>query len=347
MATTRNTALTSDDRVQAPIGRVAWGAIFAGAVIAVALMILFATLGVGIGAGVLNPGSGGMPGSGLGIGSVVYLIVTQLIALGAGGYVAALLSNMPGPITSALHGAAVWAIATVFLAWAAASGTGAMFGAVTSGLGSSASAAGNLGQAAIPDDFSLPDPTELASSISFDALPEELRSSLQEKGITSTNLKQETGEAFGNVFSEQERQAAMAQARQTLGNLLTSPGDAGEDISTFFDRLIEGEDAIVSQEDREEAMAVLQRRLDITPEEARGVVQSVEDAIGESIDTAQAAIEQAQAQAIDAAQAASKTVSTLALLLSFASLLGLAAAAAGAFAGKPDAPAGDLGARPA
>lgn len=345
MATAQTTALTSDGRAQAPVGRVAWGAIFAGAAIAVALMILFATLGVGIGAGLLDPGSGGMPGSGLGIGSVMYLIVTQLIALGAGGYVAAQMSNMPGQITSALHGAAVWAIATVFLAWAAASGTGAMFGAVTSGLGSSASAAGNLGQAAIPDDLSLPDPTELASSISFDALPEELRSSLQEKGITPANLRQETGEAFSNVFGEQERQAALTEARQTLGDLLTSPGDAGEDISAFFDRLVEGEDAIVSQEDREEAMTVLQRRLDITPEEARGIVQSVEDAVGESIDTAQAAIEQAQANAIEAAQAASNAVSTLALLLSFTSLLGLAAAAAGAFAGKPDAPAGNLGTR--
>ena len=133
MAPTRNTAPTSDGRAQAPVGRVAWGAIFAGAVIAVALMILFATLGVGIGAGVIDPGSGGMPGSGLGIGSVVYLIVTQLIALGAGGYVAALLSNMPGPITSALHGAAVWAIATVFLAWAAASYAGLSGVAQTAG----------------------------------------------------------------------------------------------------------------------------------------------------------------------------------------------------------------------
>ena len=323
------------------VNRVSWGAIFAGGAVAVALMILFTTFGVGIGAAVLDPQYDPDPGSGLGIGSGIYLIVTQLIALGAGGFIAARLAGIPRPVTSSLHGAAVWAIATIFLAWAAVTGTGAMFGAASTVIGSTAGAVGKAGEAVIPNDISLPDPSQLAGSLSLDALPDELQASLRERGITDENIRQEATAAFRNVFSQQEQEAAIAEARETLGDILQSPGDAGADISAFFDALVGGENAIVSEEDRQQALAVLERRLGITPEEAEGVVQSVENNVQATLDEARAAIEEAQQRAVEAAQAASEAISTTALLLSLASLLGLAAAAGGAFAGKPDSMVGD------
>ena len=133
----------------------------------------------------------------------------------------------------------------------------------------------------------------------------------------------------------------MAEARETLGDILQSPGDAGADISAFFDTLVGGENAIVSEEDRQQALAVLERRLGITPEEAEGVVQSIENNVQATLDEARAAIEEAQQQAVEAAQAASEAISITALLLSLASLLGLLAACGGAFAGKPDSMVGD------
>ncbi|MGB3555719.1 MAG: hypothetical protein WBA25_13885, partial [Jannaschia sp.] len=189
------------------VNRVSWGAIFAGGAVAVALMILFTTFGIGIGAAVLDPQYDPDPGSGLGIGSGLYLIVTQLIALGAGGFIAARLAGIPRPVTSALHGAAVWAIATIFLAWAAVTGTGVMFGAASTVIGSTAGAVGKAGEAVIPNDISLPDPSQLAGSFSLDALPDELQASLRERGITDENIRQEATAAFRNVFSQQEQEA--------------------------------------------------------------------------------------------------------------------------------------------
>ncbi|MGB3554816.1 MAG: hypothetical protein WBA25_09270, partial [Jannaschia sp.] len=141
------------------VDRVSWGAIFAGGAVSVALMILFTTFGIGIGAAVLDPQYDPDPGSGQGIGSGIYLIVTQLIALGAVCFIAARLAGIPRPVTSALHGAAVWAIATIILAWAAVTGTGAMFGAASTVIGSTADAVGKAGEAVIPHDISLPNPT--------------------------------------------------------------------------------------------------------------------------------------------------------------------------------------------
>ncbi len=321
--------------------RVSWGGIFAGGVVAVALMILFTTFGIGIGASILDPQYDANPGAGLATGSAVYLVVTQLIALGAGGFVAARLAGIPRPVTSALHGAAVWSVATIFLAFAAISGAGTVFGVASTALSSTASAVGSAGEAIVPDDLSLPDPGALASRISLDALPDEVRASLQEQGITEENIRQEASEAFRNVFSQAEQEEALSEARATLGDILQSPGDAGEDITAFFDGLIGGENAVLSAEDRDEALAVMERRLGVTPEEAESIVQSVETGIESTVADARAAIESAQQQAVEAAQAASDAVASVALLLSLASLLGLAAACGGAFAGKPDSMVGD------
>ena len=338
------------DNSRAPAGgaatgtfrRVSWGAIIAGSVVAVALMILFTTFGVGIGAAILDPQYDQNPGSGLGIGSGIYLILTQLIALGAGGYIAARLAGVPRPVTSVLHGASVWALATIFLAWAAVAGTGAMFGAASSVLGSTASAAGSIGKAVVPDNLSLPNPSQLANVITIDSLPEPVQAQLRQQGITTdAQLQQETQAAFRDVFSQQEQDAAMAEARQTLGDILQSPGDIGDDLSAFFDRLVSGPNAIISDEDRQQAMTQLQQRLGISPEQAQNIVQSVQDGVQTAVDKTQAALVEARTKAIAAAQTASDAISTTALLLSLASLLGLAAACGGAFAGKPDSMVGD------
>ncbi|WP_299655319.1 hypothetical protein [uncultured Jannaschia sp.] len=336
MATIYPTRTAPSDNMAGTVARVSWGAIFAGGAVAVALMILFTTFGIGIGAAILDPQYDAAPGSGLGIGSGLYLIVTQLIALGAGGFVAARLAGIPRTIASLLHGTAVWSVATIFLAWAAVTGAGAMFGAASSVLEGTATAIGDVGEAIVPDDLSLPNPSDLAGSISLDALPEELQTTLREKGVTEANIRQESVAAFRDVFSQEEQDAALAEMRTTLGDVLQDPANAGTEIADLFDRLVGGEDAIVSDDDRQQAMSVLEQRLGITPDEAEGIVQSVEDGIRSSVDSARDGIEAARETMVETAQAASDAISTTALLLALASLLGLAAACGGAFAGKPD-----------
>lgn len=317
------------------VRRVSWGAIFAGAVVTIALMILFTTFGIGIGAGMFDPQYEANPASGIGIGSAIYLVVTQLIALAAGGYVAGRLAGIPREISAVLHGASVWAVTTVFVAWAAISGGSALFGAATSAIGNTAGAVGNAGEAIVPDDLSLPNPSNLAGSLSLDALPEELRARLEEEGITEQNIRQEATAAFRDVFSQEEQQAAVSEARETLGDILQSPADAGEEIGAFFDRLVQGPDAIISEEDRQQALDQMEQRLGITPEEAESLVQSVQDGVQNAVAEARDAVEAARQQAVEAAQAASAAVSKAALLLSLVSVLGLAAAAGGAYAGRP------------
>ncbi|PZX11845.1 hypothetical protein LX81_03814 [Palleronia aestuarii] len=323
----------------APTGaprRVSWGGIIAGSVIAAALMVLLTTFGIGIGASTIDPTGQSPSGSSLGIGAGIYAVITQIVALGAGGYVAARLAGIPRPVTSLIHGAAVWAVTTLFLATVAILGGNALFGAASSLVGNTARGVSNAVEAIAPDNLSLPDPAQIASQVSFDSLPDEVQQALEEQDITPQNFQDEMQQSFRQVVSEEEQQQVVANARQSLTDILRSPGNAGEELQSFIDETLSGPGAVLGDEDRQEALTVLERRTGITPEEAEQVVAQVETRIDEAVAEVRQTIEDAQQQALDAAEAASNAAATTALLLSLVSVLGLAAACGGAFAGKPD-----------
>lgn len=322
---------------QGAISRVSWGAIIAGAVVAVAVMIFFATLGIGIGAAVVDPQYDQNPGAGMTTGTGIYLVITQIIALGAGGYVALRMAGVPRLISSLLHGASVWAVATIFLAWASVTGAGAVFGAAGALMSGTASTVATAADAIIPDDISLPDPSELVDDLSMDDLPDELQATLRENGITEANLRSEAKEAFRNVFSKSEQEAAVAEAKSTLRGIVSSPGDISADLDAFADKMLVGPNAILSEEDLQQARAVMERRLDVTPQEAEQMVEEIKSQVEESVNALRDGVQAAQTQAIEAAQATSDALASIALLLALASLLGLAAACGGAFAANPTA----------
>src|ERR1700750_3028287 len=71
-----------------------WGAIFAGAVVAVALSVVLLTLGAGLGFASVSLYSGeGASASGVSVAALIWLIVTQWLSAGVGGYVAGRLRH--------------------------------------------------------------------------------------------------------------------------------------------------------------------------------------------------------------------------------------------------------------
>ena len=323
------------------VRRVSWGAIFAGTVVAMALMVFFTTLGLGIGAATVDPLYDENPVGGLGTGSAIYIIVTQLISLAAGGYIAARLAGIPRTPSALMHGAAVWGVSTLFLAYVAMTGAGAAFGAATTVLGNSARAAVSAGQAVLPDDLSLPTPGDIAAGVSIDDLPPEVRTALRRQGITRDNIRAEAQEALRSVVSQQEQQAATQAVQSAAVDAIRTPGDIPQDVSQLVDRLFGGPDAVLSEEDRQEALRVIETRFGITPQEAEQFLASVENRAQEAASQVQSAVETARQQATEAAQAATSHVRNAAFLLALASILGLVASAGGAIAGKPDDLVGD------
>lgn len=311
-------------------GRTAWGAIIAGTVVALAVFALLTLLGIGIQFATIDPQAADPLGASPTV-TPIYLFLSQLIALAAGGYVAGRLAGVLHTMGSALHGVTVWALTTILSIYFATAAVTGLFGAVTSALSSVGSGAASVVQAVIPEEFSLPDLT--SPDVAFDSLPEGVQQSLTERGVTPGNFQQEATEALRGVVSSREQAQATDAVQDTAGAIAASPADAGQEIEGLVDELF-GRGGVLGEEDRAQAAQQLQTRLGISPEEAEGYLDQVQASATELQQGAEQAITEARAAATEAAAQASDAASTAGFLAFFASLLGLVAATGGAILGR-------------
>lgn len=104
---------------------VSWAAVIAGAVIAAALSLMLLSGGAGLGFASMSPWAGdGASATTLGIAAIVWMIVTQIISYGVGGYVAGRLRTRWVDVHSdevyfrdTAHGFLVWALSAVVSAF--------------------------------------------------------------------------------------------------------------------------------------------------------------------------------------------------------------------------------------
>jgi MFS family permease len=86
-----------------PIKRISWPAIFAGTMVALGTEILFVLFGLAIAFIIRSPG-------GVQAWSVAWYLITSIIALYVGGWVAARLSSNPDRRGAQLHGLVTWGL---------------------------------------------------------------------------------------------------------------------------------------------------------------------------------------------------------------------------------------------
>jgi hypothetical protein len=102
----RTTAVEALRGVERPFARISWGAIFA-----LATQLVLTLIGTAVGLATLNPATGENPsGTTLGIGAGVWLVISSLVSLFLGGYVA---GRLGGTFNGWLHGLATWATVTM------------------------------------------------------------------------------------------------------------------------------------------------------------------------------------------------------------------------------------------
>lgn len=142
---------------------VSWAAVFAGAAVAAAMSLALLALGTGLGLSAVSPWAGdGASASAVGTGSIIYLILMQLVAAGMGGYIAGRLrTKWTGThddevyFRDTAHGFLVWAVGLIITASLLTSAATAMIGGVTkagaAGVASAASAAVGVASNAATD----------------------------------------------------------------------------------------------------------------------------------------------------------------------------------------------------
>ncbi|MFZ3585062.1 hypothetical protein ACOI1H_23435 [Loktanella sp. DJP18] len=296
-------------------------AVIVGTIVSLGLMVMFTLLGLAMGVASLEA-----VGQGLGIGAALFIILTQLISLATGGFAAARLMVPHDTIAAAMAGAAVWALTTLCVAFGGWNAGTAAISSSTSLVAQTAQTTANAAQAITPDNISLPDISELASSISMADLPPELRASLEEANITPAQLRAEAREAYRNVISQQEMSRARSIILGTLTNIAAQPGTLSEEVNSALDQLVEGKNAVLSEEDITEARNTLQTRLGITDAEAQQISDAIQTKFNDAITTLRQTVSEMQTQLVTTVNNVQSAVASAAFWLFVASLLGLAAA---------------------
>ena len=141
-------------RLRANLGA-SWGAIFAGAVVAVSLSLVLLTLGAGLGFASISPWSGhGLSASSFTVAGTIWLIVTQWLSAAAGGYLAGRLRHRwlaththEVFFRDTAHGLVTWAVATLFVAAVLAGSMAGLIGSGVHAVGGLAAAGAEAGAA--------------------------------------------------------------------------------------------------------------------------------------------------------------------------------------------------------
>ncbi|WP_202617924.1 PhnA-like protein [Aureimonas leprariae] len=193
------------------MNRVSWGAIFAGVVVGLIVQVLLTMLGVGIGIGTLDPGTGDNPAaSTFSIGAGIWYVLTGIVAAYVSGYISSRMSGKTVATTGALHGLTTWAFTTLVILYLLTSAVGGIVGGAFSGV---TSAIGGIGSTAAQTAA-----PALANSNPLDAIEGEVRASgtdpqaLQTKAVNSIRALVTSGDAGKDQARSQAAQA-LAQAR--------------------------------------------------------------------------------------------------------------------------------------
>lgn len=302
------------------LSRVSWGAIFAGAVTAVALTALLGLLGLGIGFDSFEVGEdrlGEIPKP-----TAIWWTVTSIVATGIGAFVAGRLAGIPRSITGAFHGLAVWAVASLFTLWLATSAAGFALGAATSVATTTArtatSVVGTAGGALLSGG-------EAAVSA---AVPENV-------SIDRERIRQEANSIANEAgLTQQDAQQAQNAVADAARNVIRTPGDLGQEFNQLIDRLFEGPNAAITPTERERLTGVIAERTGVSRDEAQQIAGRWEAQANQAWQNAQGTgatvVNRAEQTATNVAGTTLDVLADLAWYMFWSSLAGLVAALVGA-----------------
>jgi hypothetical protein len=288
--------------------RVSWQAVFAGVVVALALQVLFAMLGTGIGASTIDPvaADGSPSASAFGTGAAVWWGVSSLIALFAAGWVSGRLSGAPRAGDGGWHGVIAWALSVLAIVWLVSSAAGTVLRSAGGVLGTVATATATGAAAVAPGIADAAKEQLDRSGISLDGIKREAQQLLAQTGKPALQPG-----AVADAAS-----AAAADAQATAASAVAT-GDA--DLGALLDRLLaRGRDA-ASQVDRDAVVNVVMARTGVSREEATRRVQGWETTASQLRAKAEQTAADAKQKAREAADATAKAVSQ-AMLLAFVAL---------------------------
>ena len=241
------------------IKRMSWGAVLAGAVVALSVQLLLSLLGLGIGLATVDPAAGDTPdASSFGIATGIFYAIVTLLSLFAGGWVAGRLAGMPVRTDGLLHGLVTWSVAMLVLLYVVTTSVGAVLSGTLGMVGNALQAAGQGVQAA-------------AGAAAQSDIGEEALNTIQEQAqqllaqAQQATGAQDTSELLEQVMAVAEGGVSEQEQQQIVDQIVEQTGVTREEAEAQLQQL---------QTQYQEAMAAAE-------EQARQVAQATSEAISQ------------------------------------------------------------------
>lgn len=247
--------------------RISWGAIIAGALLALAIQFMLGLLGLGIGLATIDSNRAGSfdPNTFASAGGL-WTIAVVLIGLFVGAYAAGRLAGSPSRTDAILHGIVTWATSTLLVVFLLTSGASAVLGAAFGAIGSSIQGLSQAASASVPDVTT--------------GLRREVDEAFRRRAQTPRPLTAEDGEADAPPAAEQAEPATGEQdPSMSFAAVLTGLGEqATPDQRRAASQAI-AQQAGISQQEATQRLQQLQQAYDSAQREARQTADKAASAV--------------------------------------------------------------------
>ena len=305
------------------LNNISWGAIIAGVVVSLVVMLVLNLLGIGIGLASINPVTEQAPFSGVGTGAIIWWVISNLIAIFAGGYTAARLSGVPIPVIGVFHGILSWCLYTLVSFWLLTTTVGSIVSGVGSVVSQTLSAAGSVVSGGQGSSGQSGQSGQQSSSLNLSQITSEVKQILRQTDDPALQP--------GAIKNKAENVAE--DARQTLregGNV------SDQEISNVIQQVLYRGGNLVDEIDKQDVASVIAARTNMSEQAANNAA----DAVVRNFNEAKQQLQQFQAEAKQQAEeTAAKTAdaASSAAIWSFVALvLGAITAAASGKVGQPE-----------
>ena len=325
------TSYTNFNNAATKLSRISWGAILAGTLTALAVASMLNLLGLGIGFSTINPMTEADPLKGLGTGTLIWLGVSNLIALFLGGIVAGRMSGYPAKSDGGLHGFLSWALFALISFYLITTTVGTlvngMAGAVSGLFG------GNNKDVKVVVDEAR-DKGQKNASLSYDNIKKEafqLINKAERYNVLPEDASTEAREALNDTE---------ADAKKAFNDL-----NLDKNIDEFFNDLsfnldesgnlkitVEGEKDFFN---KEELKRYLAENTKLDEAEINGLINKWDTKIKKAVDKAEKYYSEAKQKAIEYSDKAADALATVSLVAFAVFVLGALAAFFGGTIGSP------------
>ena len=312
------TSVLSEPGVLASVKRISWAAVFAGVLIAVVIQITLSLLGIGIGLSTVDPKTEENPVQGLGVGTAIWYVISSLIALFTGGWVAGRLSKTNQEFDGAIHGLLTWSIVSLLTLYFVTTAIGGILGGVGKLVGNTLSTVGNVAAKGV--EAATPEIREQLQNVDLNKLKNE-----------ATLLLKQTGkpELQPGALENRAKQS-VDNAGITADNIAVTPQYTDVQVDGLLGQLFaEGKD-VAQAVDRNAVVNVIVARTGKSRAEAEQIADNWIAASKQASAKMQQMKQEAEAKAREVADKAADAASTAAILAFVSLLLGAAVAYFGA-----------------